>query len=76
MGTEATIGDYSLHIIIRTLIRGIEHSDDPIPDITEIHVADAIVLVCKQFVAPTVVLYIHNDASSCGRFVNGILVIS
>jgi hypothetical protein len=76
MGTAVTIGDYSLHIIIRTLIRGIEYSDDPIPDITEIHVADAIVLVCIQVVARTVVLYIHNDASSCRRFVNGILVIS
>jgi len=76
MGTEVVIGDYSLHIVIRTLIRGIKQSEDPIPDITEIHVADAIVLVCNQIVSRTVVLCIHNDASSCRRFVNGIPVIS
>jgi hypothetical protein len=39
------IGDHVLHVVIRTLIRGIDQLDVPNPAITEIHVADSAVLV-------------------------------
>jgi len=45
MDKGVIVGDDSLHIVIRTLIRGIEQLAGPIPAITEIHVVDSIVFV-------------------------------
>ncbi|KAH9988507.1 hypothetical protein BJV77DRAFT_964401 [Russula vinacea] len=41
------VGDHVLHVIIRTLILGIDQLDSPIPKITEIHIADSVVLLLR-----------------------------
>jgi hypothetical protein len=58
------MGDNSLHIVIHTLIRGIEQLDGPIPAVTEIHVADSIVLVCDRTLHRTAISCVNMNGSS------------
>jgi hypothetical protein len=61
MDKKVVIGDYPLHLIIRTLVLGLSQINGQVPPIMEKHIAESVVLVSSENLQ--VLLHAHTHGS-------------